>query len=96
MILIDEETKVIVQNMTGRQGSFHSKIMLEYGTKIIAGTSKSRKQEELHGIPIYNSVQEASNEHDFDASIIFVPAPFCKDALMEAIDSEVPLIVVIT
>ncbi len=96
MILVDDETRVLVQNMTGRQGSFHTRVMKSYGTKIVAGTSKSQGSSEFDGFPVYISVQDAVKEHEIDASIIFVPARFCKSAVMEAIQARIPLIVIIT
>lgn len=96
MILINKNTRILVQGITGNQGSFNTKIMKDYGSKIVAGTSKSLKQEEIHGIPVYKSIKEAKTEHELDATIIFVPAKFCKDAIMEAVEQKMELIVVIT
>ncbi len=94
-ILIDENTRAIVQGITGSQGSFHTKLMLEYGTRIIAGVTPGKGGEEVHGVPVYNSVREALREHDATASIIFVPAPFAMDAALEAIEN-LELVVIIT
>ncbi|MEM0380352.1 MAG: succinate--CoA ligase subunit alpha [Desulfurococcaceae archaeon] len=96
-ILLDQNTKVVVQGITGREGSFHTKLMLEYGTRIIAGVTPGKGGSNVHGIPVYDSVYEAVSKHgSIDASIIFVPARFASDAVYEAIDSGVKLIVVIT
>ncbi len=95
-ILVDENTRVIVQGITGRQGNFHTKLMLEYGTKIVAGVTPGKGGEEVHGVPVYGSVEEALHEHDVDSSIVFVPARFCMDAILEALEQPLSLIVVIT
>jgi succinyl-CoA synthetase alpha subunit len=95
-ILVDRKTKAIVQGITGKQGAYHAKLMKEYGTNIVAGTSPGRGGESVAGIPVYDSILEALEEHDANASIIFVPAPFAKDAALEAIDSKLSLVVIIT
>ncbi|WP_456474119.1 succinate--CoA ligase subunit alpha [Candidatus Pyrohabitans sp.] len=94
-ILIDEGTRAIVQGITGAQGSFHTKLMLDYGTRIVAGVTPGKAGEEVHGVPVYNSVKDALCEHDATASIIFVPAPFALDAALEAIEN-LELVVIIT
>ena len=95
-ILIDRNTRVIVQNITGSQGTFHSKLMLDYGTKIVAGVTPGKGKSSVNGVPVYDTVREATEEHNATASIIFVPAPFAKEAVLEAIDSRLNPIVVIT
>lgn len=96
-ILVNSNTKAIVQGITGREGSFHTKLMLDYGTRITAGTSPGKKGSYVHGVPVYNTVREAVEEQgQADASIVFVPARFASDAVFEAIDGEIRLIVVIT
>ncbi|MHA1581962.1 MAG: succinate--CoA ligase subunit alpha [Candidatus Baldrarchaeia archaeon] len=95
-ILVNNKTKAIVQGITGTQGSFHTKLMLEYGTKIVAGVTPGKGGQEVHGVPVYDTVKEALSEHDANASIIFVPAPFAKDAILEGINTGLELIVVIT
>jgi len=95
-ILVSKETKAIVQGITGRQGVFHTKLMLEYGTKIVAGSTPGRGGETIEGIRVYDSVREALEEHDANASIIFVPAPSAKDAALEAMDAKLNPIVIIT
>lgn len=96
-ILVNSKTRVIVQGITGREGSFHTKLMLEYGTKIIAGTSPGKGSSYVHGVPVYNTIYEALREQGpIDASVIFVPAKFASDAVYEATDNGVKLVVVIT
>ncbi len=95
-IIIDKNTRAIVQGITGTQGSFHTKLMLEYGTKIVAGTSPGKGGTRFENVPIYDTVEEAQKEDPADASIIFVPAPFAVDAAMEAIDNGIKTIVIIT
>lgn len=96
MILLDENTKAIVQGITGKQGRFHTKEMIKYGTNIVAGTSPGKAGETVEGIPVYNSIEEIKKYHpDINASIIFIPAPFVKDAAFEAI-TEVDLVIIIT
>jgi len=95
MIILDENTRCVVQGITGKQGSFHTEQMLNYNTKIVAGTSPGKGGQKIGELPIYNSIEEAKDEHDINASIIFVPAPFAKDAAFEAI-SHLDLAVIIT
>ncbi|MEM4718015.1 MAG: succinate--CoA ligase subunit alpha [Desulfurococcaceae archaeon] len=96
-ILVDKNTRIIVQGITGKEGSFHTKLMLEYGSKIVAGTSPGKRGSYVHGVPVYNSIYEAIREQgDIDASIIFVPARFTPDAVYEAVYNGLKLIVVIT
>jgi succinyl-CoA synthetase alpha subunit len=95
-ILVDKDTRVIVQGITGGQGTFHSEAMLKYGTKVVAGTSPGKAGEEVHGIPVYDSIREAKEAQNVTASIIFIPAPFAGDAALEAIANNLNPIVVIT
>lgn len=95
-ILIDEKTKVIVQGITGRDGSFHAKQMKQYGTNVVAGVSPGKGGQEIVGIPVYNSMKQAVKETSANTSIIFVPAKFAVDAIYEAADSGVKLIVAIS
>ncbi len=95
-ILIDENTSVIVQGITGRDGSFHTRQMIADGTKIVAGVTPKKGGQELDGIPVYNSVADAKAEHNVDATVIFVPPPFANAAIREAADAGVALIVCIT
>lgn len=86
----------MVQGITGREGSFHTRLMKSYGTKIVAGTSPGKGGSSVNEVPVYDTVKEALKEHEIDASIIFVPASNAADAIIEAADSEIKLIVVIT
>jgi len=95
-ILVNRNTRVVVQGITGREGSFHTKLMLEYGTKIVAGVTPGKGGAEVHGVPVYDSIRSAMKEHEIDASIIFVPAKFAPSAVYEAIDAGLSPIVVIT
>jgi len=95
-ILIDSGTKAVVQGITGTQGSFHTKLMLNYGTKIVAGVTPGKGGLQVEDVPVYDTVNEALNEHEADASIIFVPAPVVRDAVLEAIGSGLKLVVIIT
>ena len=92
-VLIDNNTKVIVQGITGRDGSFHAAKMKEYGTQVVGGTSPGKGGQQVDGIPVFNTVKEAVAATGADTSIIFVPAPFAKDAMLEAIDGGVMLVV---
>lgn len=94
---ITRKSKVIVQGITGNYGSFHTKKMLDYGTNIIGGISPNKSGEIVHGKPVFSTVQEAKEKLDsIDASVIFVPAKFAKDAALQAIEADIPLIVIIT
>ena len=95
-VLIDNNTKVIVQGITGRDGSFHAAKMKEYGTQVVGGTSPGKGGQQVDGIPVFNTVKEAVAATGADTSIIFVPAPFAKDAMLAAIDGGVKLVVCIT
>jgi len=95
-IIVDENTKVIVQGITGHQGKFHTERMLKYGTKIVAGVTPGKGGMEVLGLPVFDSVKETVKETDANASVIFVPAPFAADAVMEAADAGIEVIVCIT
>ena len=95
-ILINKNTKVICQGFTGGQGTFHSEQALIYGTKLVGGVTPGKGGQAHLGLPVFNTVQEAVKETDADASVIYVPAPFCKDSILEAANSGVKLIVCIT
>jgi succinyl-CoA synthetase alpha subunit len=95
MIILDKNTRCIVQGVTGKQGSFHTEQMLDYGTKIEAGVTPGRGGQKFKELNVYNSIEEVKEELDINASIIFVPAPFAKDAAFEAI-SQLDLAVIIT
>jgi succinyl-CoA synthetase alpha subunit len=94
--LIDKETKIIVQGITGTQGSFHTRLMLEYGTKVVAGTSPGKGGTKSESVPIYESVEEIQEKYNANASIIFVPAPFAADAALEAMENGIRTVVIIT
>jgi succinyl-CoA synthetase alpha subunit len=95
-IIVDSGTRAIVQGITGTQGSFHTKLMLEYGTGIVAGTSPGKGGTSIHGVPVFDTVAEALENHVVNASIIFVPAPYAADAALEALENDVKKVVVIT
>ena len=96
MILLNEDTKCLVQGITGKQGSFHTEQMLNYNTNIVAGITPGKGgQKFLDKVPIFNSIEEAKEEVDINASIIFVPAKFAKDAAFEAI-RHLDLVVIIS
>src|SRR5213082_2336965 len=95
-ILVDKSTRVIVQGLTGREGTFHAKACAEYGTRIVGGVTPGKGGTTHEGWPIFNSVQEAVDKTGANASVIFVPPPFAAYAIMEAADAEVELIVCIT
>ena len=95
-ILINSETKVICQGFTGSQGTFHSEQAMEYGTKMVGGVTPGKGGQKHLGLPVFNTVAEAFEETQADASVIYVPAPFCKDSILEAANSNIKLIVCIT
>ncbi|WGE34440.1 succinate--CoA ligase subunit alpha [Actinobacillus genomosp. 1] len=95
-ILIDKNTKVICQGFTGGQGTFHSEQALAYGTKLVGGVSPNKGGTTHLGLPVFNTVREAVEKTGATASVIYVPAPGCKDAILEAIDAGIELIVCIT
>lgn len=95
-ILINEETKVLVQGITGRSGSLQTKVMLEAGTKVVAGVTPGKGGSEVHGVPVYDLIEDATDEHNIDAVITFVPAPFAKDAAIEVFDAGIKLLVLTT
>lgn len=95
-VLIDKNSKVLVQGVTGRDGSFHALKMRSYGTNIVGGTSPGKGGQNVEDIPVFNTVAEAVEKTGADTSIIFVPAPFAKDAMFEAADAGIKLIVCIT
>jgi succinyl-CoA synthetase alpha subunit len=95
-ILVGSDTKAIVQNITGSQGTFHTKLMLEYGTKIVGGTAPGKGGMQVEGMPVFDTVDEAVSKTGATASIIFVPAPFARDAALEAISHGLNPIVLIT
>lgn len=95
-ILINKDTKLIVQGITGRDGSFHASKMKAYGTNVVGGTSPGKAGQEVDGIPVFNTVKDAVAATGANTSIIFVPAAFAKDAMLEAIDGGIRLLICIT
>ena len=95
-ILVNKDSKVIVQGITGRDGSFHASKMKQYGTNVVGGTSPGKAGQEVDGIPVFNTVRDAVTSTGANTSIIFVPAAFAKDAMLEAADGGIKLIVCIT
>ena len=95
-ILINSDTKVICQGFTGGQGTFHSEQAIEYGTKMVGGVTPGKGGTTHLGLPVFNTVAEAVTETGAEASVIYVPAPFCKDSILEAAYSGLKLVVCIT
>ena len=95
-VLINKETNILCQGLTGNNGTFHTQQGLAYGSKIIAGVTPGKGGTIHLDLPVYNTVNEAILKHDIDATVIYVPAPFAADAILEAIEAEIPLIVCIT
>lgn len=95
-ILVNKHTRVICQGFTGKQGTFHSEQAIEYGTAMVGGVTPGKGGETHLGLPVFNTVREAKEATQADASIIYVPAPFCKDSILEAAEAGIKLIVCIT
>jgi len=95
-IIVDKNTRVLTQGITGKSGLFHTKACKEYGTQMVAGVSPGKGGQEVEGIPVFNSVRDAVEKTKANASVIYVPAPFAADAIIESADAGVPLIVCIT
>ena len=95
-ILVDKNTRVICQGFTGKQGTFHSQQSLEYGTKLVGGVTPGRGGEKHLGLPVFDTVREAVAKTGAEATMIYVPAPYAADAILEAADAGVSLIVAIT
>lgn len=94
-ILVTEETRAIIQGITGRIGSVQARWMVEYGTNLVAGVTPGRGGEEVHGVPVYDDVYETVAKHGANATVLFVPAPFAMDAVLEAIDAGIKLVVAV-
>jgi succinyl-CoA synthetase alpha subunit len=95
-VFVDKNTKVIVQGITGSTALFHTKQMLEYGTQIVAGVTPGKGGQEVEGVPVFNTVEEAKKETGATVSVVYVPAPFAADSIMEAADAELDLVICIT
>ena len=95
-ILVNADTRVLVQGITGREAGFHTQAMLEYGTQVVGGVTPGRGGQKVYGVPVFNTVGEALDKTGANASIIFVPSAYAPDAILEAVDSGVPLVICIT
>ena len=95
-VLLTKRSRVVVQGITGHQGQFHTRAMLDFGTKVVAGSSPGKGGSKVEGVPVFDSVQQAVDKKRANASIIFVPAPYTKDAAIEAMEAGLKLVVIIT
>ncbi|MCA1620086.1 MAG: succinate--CoA ligase subunit alpha [Acidobacteria bacterium] len=95
-VLVDKNTRLVVQGITGKEGTFHTRQMVEYGTQVVGGVTPGKGGTTHEGIPVFNTVADAVSEAGANASVIYVPPPFAADAIMEAADAGVPLVVCIT
>jgi len=95
-VLVNKNTRLVVQGITGKEGSFHTKQMVEYGTNVVGGVTPGKGGTTHEGIPVFNTVADAVNKAGANAAVIYVPPPFAADAIMEAADAGVPLVVCIT
>ena len=95
-IIVDKDSKVVVQGITGNEGRFHTASMLRYGTKVVAGVTPGKGGRQIRSVPVYDTVSEAVTKHGADTSIIFVPANFTRSAVIEAIDADIKTLIVIT
>jgi succinyl-CoA synthetase alpha subunit len=95
-VLVNQKTRVIVQGLTGREGSFHAQQMIEYGTKVVGGVTPGKGGTKHLGVPVFDTVAQAVEKTKANASVIFVPPPFAADAILEAVDAKLPLVVCIT
>jgi succinyl-CoA synthetase alpha subunit len=96
-VLVNKETRLLVQGITGREGSFHTALMIEYGTRVVAGVTPGKGgSTTADGVPVFNTVKEAVEETGANVSVIYVPAPFAADSILEAVDAGLPLVVCIT
>ena len=95
-ILVDENTRLLVQGITGKEGAFHTRQCIEYGTNVVAGVTPGKGGAKMDEVPVFNTVEEAVRETGANASMVFVPPPFAADAIMESADARVPLVVCIT
>ena len=95
-ILADEHTKVLVQGITGREAASFTKDMLDYGTRVVAGVTPGKKGQQVHGVPVYDTVRGALKEHRVNASVISVPPAMVREAALEALDNGIRLLIVVT
>jgi succinyl-CoA synthetase alpha subunit len=95
-VIVDKDTKVVVQGITGYQGTYHSQAMMDFGTKVVAGVTPGKGGKEVHGVPVFDTVAEAVEQTGANASCVFVPAPFTKGAVLEAIDAGLRTVVAVT
>ncbi|MEF8779731.1 MAG: succinate--CoA ligase subunit alpha [Haloferacaceae archaeon] len=95
-IFVDDDTRVVVQGITGGEGKFHAEQMIEYGTDVVAGAVPGKGGESVHGVPVYDTVEGAVDAEDATASVVFVPPAFAGDAIFEALDTDLELVVAIT
>ena len=95
-ILVNKNTRVVVQGITGKEGSFHAMQCKAYGTQVVAGVTPGKAGQEVEGIPVFNTVRDAVKKAQCDTSLIFVPPPFCADAILEAADAGIKLVICIT
>jgi len=95
-VLVDKKTRVVVQGLTGREGSFHAEQMIAYGTKVVAGVTPGKGGTKHLGVPVFNTVADAARKTGANASVVFVPPPFAADAVLEAAEAGLPLVVCIT
>lgn len=95
-VLVDENTRLLVQGITGREGTFHTQQAIAYGTQVVAGVTPGKGGSKVEGVPVFNTVREAREKTGANASVVFVPPAFAADAILEAADAEIPLVVAIT
>ncbi len=95
-VLVNQDTQVIIQGITGKQGRTHTKLMQNYNVQVVAGTSPGKGGQEVYGVPVYDAVATATAEHSINASMVIVPPPFVLSAATEAIEQRIPLVVIIT
>lgn len=95
-IIVDEKTKLLVQGVTGRDGSFHTEQMVAYGTNVVAGVTPGKGGQEIHGVPVFDSVKDAKEKTEANAAVIYVPAKFAKDAILEDVEAGIELIICIS
>ena len=95
-IFVNKETKLLVQGITGREGQFHTRQCVEYGTQVVAGVTPGKAGQKMDAVPVFNTVKDAVSATGANCSMIFVPPPFAADAIMEAVDAEIEMIVAIT